>query len=102
MIKADKAPGAQVPTEPIKKPPSTGVIMLVVLSRDVLRPRMPPISSGLTAFVKVLRKTVFSTLEVRESGIRTMSREIKFGATANKIKDRLIPTLASRIKLFSL
>lgn len=81
---AEKSPGAQVPIDAIKNPPKTGVMIEVMLSNDELKPRIPPISSFATAFVKALRKTVFKIPLAAAIGIKTIIKEIKLGTTAHK------------------
>jgi hypothetical protein len=80
---AEKAPGDQVPIDPIKNPPRIGVTMLVMLSKEVLKPKIPPISSRVTDLVRVLRKTVFKTLEAMEIGIKTISKTQRLGVKAH-------------------
>ena len=99
---AEKAPGDQVPMDPIRNPPMIGVRMLVMLSREVLKPRIPPISSRETDLVNVLRKTVFKTLEATEMGISTISKTPKLGVNAQARYDRLKTKLAPWIKRSSL
>ncbi len=45
----EKTPGAQVPIEATKNPPTMGVTIDVMLSNEALSPKMPPISSLETA-----------------------------------------------------
>jgi len=81
---AEKIPGAPVPKEAIKNPPKIGVRMEAILSKDELKPSIPPISSLSTDFVKALRKTVFKIPLAAAIGIKTIINKIKFGTNAHE------------------
>jgi hypothetical protein len=91
-ITPPRTPGAEVPKDSSRKPPKEGAITLVALSKEADNPKIPPNSTGGTAFVKAVLIMVFKMPAAIAIGNSVTSKKIILGAKAQAKK--LAPIMA--------